>query len=56
MLIALVTFLVLSISGIVLQLEGHAVGGVLLLAGVIVAVAFHRLSRRRWADHRAGLE
>jgi hypothetical protein len=56
MLIALVTFLVLSISGIVLQLEGHGVGGVLLVVGVIVAATFHRWSRRRWADHRAGLE
>jgi hypothetical protein len=56
LLIALVAFLGLSISGTVIQLNGHAVGGVLLIAGVVIVAAFHRWSRRRWTDHRAGLE
>ena len=57
MLIAMVMLLGLSIAGIVLQLKGHTIGGTaLLIAGGIVAAAFHSWSRRRWAEHRAGLK
>jgi hypothetical protein len=49
MLVTLVAFLGLSVPGIVVVLEGHPLGSVLNLAGIAVAAAFHRWSRRRWA-------
>jgi high-affinity Fe2+/Pb2+ permease len=51
--VTLVVFLGLSVAGIVLLLEGHSIGTVLIVAGMIVAGVFWWWSRRRWAEHRA---
>jgi hypothetical protein len=51
--VTLVVFLALSATGIVLRIEGHDVGEVLIVAGIIVGAGFHWWSRRRWAEHRA---
>jgi Na+/H+ antiporter NhaC len=56
MLVTLVVFLGLSVAGIVLLLEDHFVGTVLIIAGMIVAGVFQWWSRRRWAEHRARLD
>jgi hypothetical protein len=56
MLVTLVAFVGLSVAGIVLLLEGHAIGTVLMIAGVIVAGVFQWWGRRRWAEHQARLD
>jgi len=53
LLVTLVVFLGLSVAGIVLLLEDHSIGTVLIVAGMIVAGVFLWWSRRRWAEHRA---
>ena len=55
MLVAMIVFLGLNVTGIVLLAEDHSVGIVLIIASFLVAGVFHLWSRRRWAEHRARL-
>jgi hypothetical protein len=52
MVVTMVVFLALCVTGIVLLIEDHIIGVVPFVLGIVVAEAFRRWANRRWAEHR----